>query len=248
VFVPLLLFFFINACFNSQFLGYLCCEFGCLFIATGWDGLYAQFPLFGLLCIHSMSEFFPRSPLVISSKSDGSSDHIQDIVSSFDPNAQPPHPTLVDGVRSHHPSQPDEPSRPTFADAIKFGLGSHGGSLNPTLEPKPSIQPRSDEHTRVLLTGESSNPAIGLPSVTHSSTYSQPSVNMEEFYACCLLAKVWRESCWVVLLSFFEPLLVAVSGIRHALMPANLSGPALVGCLLQGSKFIGFLLGWFSLL
>jgi len=173
---------------------------------------------------------------------------MHDIVSSFHPNAQPPHPTLVDGVRSHHPSQPDEPSRLTFADAFKFGLGSHGGSLNPTLEPKPSIQPQSDEHTRVLLMGESSNPAIGLPSVTHSGTYNQPSVNMEEFYACCLLAKVWGESCWVVLLSFFEPLLVAVSGIRPALMPAHLSGPALVGCLLQGSKFIGFLLGWFSLL
>ena len=79
VFVPLLLFFCINACFNSQFLVHLCCEFGCLSIPTGWVGLYAQFPLFGLPCFHTMAEFSPRSPLSSSCKSDSSSHYMHDI-------------------------------------------------------------------------------------------------------------------------------------------------------------------------
>jgi len=68
-----------------------------------------------------MSELCPRSPLSISSESNGSSDNVQDNVSCFDPNAQTANPVMLDGVRSHYAPQSGEPSRPTYTDALKYG-------------------------------------------------------------------------------------------------------------------------------
>jgi len=42
--------------------------------------------------------------------------------------------------------------------------------------------------------GESSNPTLEVPAVNYPTPNGQPSVNVEEFSACCLLANVWGEA------------------------------------------------------
>jgi len=141
VFVPLLILHLILVCSIFLVIGLTCYNSGCLYIPPSWFGLFVLLSFFGLSCFESMSELSPRSPLSISSTSNGSSDNMQDHDSSVDFIAQPPNPPFLDGVRSNHHAQPSESPRPTFTDGLKFGLGSHGGCLNPTFEPKLSTQP-----------------------------------------------------------------------------------------------------------
>jgi len=114
-----------------------------------------------------MSDLSPTSPLSISSDSNGCSDNVQNNVPNVDPTAQSPETPVLDGVRPHHTAYPSEPARVTFSDALKFGLESSGGSLNPIFEPKPSLQSRVNEHTRVLLIGDTFNPSHEIPSINH---------------------------------------------------------------------------------
>jgi len=119
---------------------------------------------------------------------------MQDNVPSSDIDAQSPNLLVLDGIRPHYPAQPSESSRPTFSNALKFGLGSHGGDLKPSTEPKPSDQLGTSEPPRVILMEDSSNPPVQPPLTAKPVQSKDPSVSVVELTACCLLGKIWGES------------------------------------------------------
>ena len=94
-----------------------------------------------LLCFlcNPMSSLSPRSPLSLSSESNADSHDLQDPLPGTNSPAQSSIPPLLDGVRSHTPASPSEPSRATFASTLKLGLGSHGSSKESISEPESSL-------------------------------------------------------------------------------------------------------------
>jgi len=108
-----------------------------------------------VLCV-PMSSLSPRSPLSLSSESNADSHDLQDPLPATHSHAQPPSPTVLDGVRPHCPASPSEPSRATFASTLKLGLGSHGSSKESISEPESSAKHGISKSPGIILTGEPS--------------------------------------------------------------------------------------------
>jgi len=105
----------------------------------------------------------PRSPLSLSSESNGSSGDMQDNVLISDSDAQPPNTTVLDGIQPHNTSQPVESHRVTFASTLKLKLGSHGSDLKSTLESKLGPQYGLSQPPGKILKGDSSIPSSQTP-------------------------------------------------------------------------------------
>ena len=112
-----------------------------------------------------MSDKSPCSPLSLNSSSDGSGSNMQDSVSPSHNSAQSSNSSPLDGLRLNSNDQPDEPPRPTFSNALKFGMGGNGSGFKPDAESKSGLQSGTNKLTRVLPLGESStpNPQYPLP-------------------------------------------------------------------------------------
>lgn len=90
-----------------------------------------------------MFDLFPSCPLSRSNSSYGSSDLNIDVPSS-DIAPQPRDLSLLDGNRGHHHSQPNSAQYPSYSNAVKFSIGSHGGSQIPMPELEFCPQPFKD--------------------------------------------------------------------------------------------------------
>jgi len=141
-----------------------------------------------------MNNLSPRSPLSPLNDSNGSSTNMQNNVFPGGNDAQSQNPFLLVGVRPHHPNQPSESSRPTFANALKLGLGSSSGAFQPPPEPEPCVQYGAPEPPRVLLKGDSSKPSDHSTPPTISLPEKGPAPSIVELSACCLLGKIWGEA------------------------------------------------------
>jgi len=119
---------------------------------------------------------------------------MQNDVSIGDNDAQSPNPAVLAGVRPHHLDQPPESTRPTFANALKLGLGSSSGAFQPTSEPKLGVQYGSSEPPRVLLRGDSSNPSEHSTPPTKTLPEKDAAPSIVELSACCLLGKIWGDA------------------------------------------------------
>jgi len=97
--------------------------------------------------------------------------------------------TMMPNLQTHL-NQPSESSRPTFANALKLGLGSTRGAFQPTSEPEPGVQYGPSEPPRVLLKGDSSKPAD--QSIPHTNCLPEKgrTPGIVELSAYCLLGKI----------------------------------------------------------
>ena len=144
-----------------------------------------------LLCVFMpMSENSPCSPLSLNSSSNGSGSNMQGQLSPSHYLAQSSNPSLLDGLRLNHTDQPCKPTRPTFSDTLKFGVGGHGCGIQPAVESKSSLQSGTNEPTRILPLGESSAPVPQVPLHDPVRSQSDPNPSIGEFLACYLLGKV----------------------------------------------------------
>ena len=169
---------------------YLVCLFNCV---VGSSFPHPQ-PLSCLRLFEHMSTSASPSPLSSSSHSaDGSLD-LQNLIPSPDPHAQPPLPSVLDGNRPHNPVTPSDPSRATFANTLKLGLGSASSGQQSVSQPKFGHDHGVSASPGVVLRGESSTPQNPTLSSGSSVQPQVPTVSIAELSACCLLGKVWGEA------------------------------------------------------
>jgi len=137
----------------------------------------------------SMSLPSPTSPLSFNNNSDGSS-NLQGTIFFDNPPIQSPVTPMLDGGRPDHSGNPYQTHHSCYFDAVKFGVGIHGGNHQCPTQPESSAQLRTSSSPKIISIGEASTPG---PKTIPFPPQIKAMPSTEELIACCLLGKIWGE-------------------------------------------------------